>query len=449
MKKVVTATASAVILAGVFAAPGIVGTYTKNRLDSLIDSLQTPEIQLSWESYKKGWFGAEAVLNTRMTIEVAADAEPVVLNVQSKVSITHGPVILNDGIQLGWAGWNSEIINTEELGASLGLSGQSVYRMDGHVNLLGTIKFSESIPALAFSNHEFKVEFNGYQSQGSLDGNHLDYRGRVESLTAEHIDIPVPASLTGLTVSVNGALPEGNELLPGDYSMTVDDLKIGDLFVADGLEIFASTELNEQASAADLTIRYSANRLQTPQTLLTDTELELSINNYSIAFNRAYTKALEELFYKHGDMALVGLEAPAIFEQHLDKLLASKPEIEVTKATFTLPEGTFSSRVNLKLANYDVSDVQLNSPVFLLENLNIDAYAEADKMLAEKMAAQVATGQMVDTVPEAIAQNMGDLMIEMLTAEKMIILQNDKYTANLSMTNGVTTANGQPLPLDL
>ena len=64
--------------------------------------------------------------------------------------------------------------------------------------------------------------------------------------------------------------------------------------------------------------------------------------------------------------------------------MAKKPELHISKATFTLPEGSFNGSLDLKLNNYDVTLPQLQTQLSLRDNLAMRAYASMDERLARK-----------------------------------------------------------------
>ena len=456
MKKALVVT-SALLLTGIFAAPGLVGIQTKTSLDSMIDRFnQSPDFQVSWESYDKSWFGAEGVINTHVSFTPSPGEDPFVFDVQSRVSVKHGPVILGDRLQFAWAAWNSEVINSDELTAALQLGNQSIYSQVGRFSYLGDASFDESAPAFTYTNDDLSVEFGGYQAKGLLKGDQLDYQGRVEQVLINMNDWPVPVEVKGFALSIDSSIPEqeftSGDLLPGEFSVKLDGLYAGTEFLADDLEMAADVSLREGDTLADLTARYSAARIQTKDFQLTNADMEIAILNYSAAFNKAYTEVLQTSIMNAKTQEQAGALLTDFMSKNVDKLLSTKPELQISKIAFTLPEGTFNSRVNIKLADYQIDANQLSNPAFWQSNLNVDAYADADKMLANKLATLAAVSSMGDTgqsrsSKERMGAEQAEMMLGILTQSGMLAEKDGRLVAEMSVQNGEATVNGQPIPL--
>ena len=460
MKKAVAAV-SALVVAGVCVAPGIVGGVVKNRLDNLLANLsQTPEVESSWVSYDKGWFGAEGVINTRITLTDVPGEEPFTFDIQSNVSINHGPVILGNGVQFAWASWQSDVETTEAIKSALSFDGESIYNQSGRINFLGHIELKETAPAFTYEDETSKVVFSGYQAEGEVKGNNIQYQGAVEKVTVTASAVPVPVEFNKLAVVLDGELPDqgfqSGKLYPGEFSMTAGGIYAGQLFLADDLAVAVDLVLNENASTADITTRYSASRIQTTDMMLTNAGLDLTLANYSEAFSKAYMEQVQEQLLAADSEELAQQLMMDFLQNNVGTLLETKPELDISSVRFTLPEGTFSSRFGLKLADYNASIEQLSDPLFWRSNLIVDAYADADKQLANKLATWAAIDSINSNENFAgysrsekadLGKQQAEMMLNMLTAGGMLAVKDDKLVAELSMKNGETIVNGKAMPL--
>ena len=154
MKKIVL-TASTVVLAALLGAPGWVGSLAKDRLDDALAKMSTGNISVAWKSYEQGWFRSEGTLRAVVNIPPGPDGPAVRFPIQYRVALNHGPVIFANGLQFGWASWNSTMTSVSELTASLGAplapEDQPTVVQKGLINLIGNINFSDQISAFSAS----------------------------------------------------------------------------------------------------------------------------------------------------------------------------------------------------------------------------------------------------------------------------------------------------------
>ncbi|CAM3414388.1 YdgA family protein [Parendozoicomonas haliclonae] len=446
MKKVVLAS-SVIVLAGVLGTPGLVGSLAKDRFDETFAKLSTPDIRIEWESYEKSWFSSKGVVNTHINLPLDPTKPPLKLDLKYQVTMNHGPVILGDGLQFGWASWNSDMTNAGELMADWPVEEMPAITQTGLINLLGDIHFQDTVSAFVLKDDEDRANIGAFTGTGMLSGENFAYEGGVEEIKVMAKKAGQDLILKKLAVTMNGIMPSDytyGDMMPGHFGFTVDGLYAGDEYLFDKLGVFADVTLNEQKDAGDITVTYSADRVQTPELMLTHAKVEASLRNYSVEFNRAYTLALQEYMRDGGDLAKAEEQMLMVLTESFDKLMAGKPELDIANITFTLPEGTFASSANLKLDNYDITLQQLMDQHFLRSNMNFSASASADELLAKKLALiaveSQAQGQPVDEMQV-------EMMLGMMTATGMVTLKDNKYVSEISMKNGSAVVNGQPVPL--
>ena len=459
MKKTFIA-ASSLVVAGVLAAPGIVGGQVKSRLDHLVTQLnQAPEIEISWESYNKNWFGADGVLNTRFTIPLEPGMEPLVLDIQSDISVNHGPVILKDGLKVAWASWEGHVDAPDALKQAINQDMTAIYEQSGQINLIGNITMKEHIPAFVFEDDVAKVDFSGYEAEGVIRGENLEYQGDVSKVVASFDGFPDNVEVHKLGVELDTKLPTTDfrygALYPGKFVLRAGGIYAGKELLMDDFMTTVDLDLKDNDTLANITTSYFASRVQTKDIMVTNAGFDITLLNYSTAFNQAYTEHMQSLVSQSAPDQIAELSVD-FMQKNIGALMASKPELNVDSIRFTLPEGSFNSRMNMKLADYSVDLEQLSSPLFWRSNVVIDAYADADKQLANKLATLAAMSRLESDesfsgVSTAQKQEMGqqqaDMMLGMLTAGGMLTLKDDKFVAELAMKNGETVVNGKAIPL--
>ena len=459
MKKALIATSS-LLLAGVFLAPGIVGIKAKERMDTLIEQLNSvPNYHATWESYDRGWFSAEGVMNLEMEIPIEPGQSPVQLAFQAQMDVDHGPVIINNGLQLAWASWSSAVSTPEAWEQWINLGERPLFTQTGHVSLTGDYVMQDDMPGFTLTTEEGTVKVSGFQGSGTIHSEQLVYQGSLPEITFESPLLPEPLTLSALGITMDTVLPEQGlalgALLPGDFSMTLASAAMGNTFLMDNLTISSGVTLNDDDTLADIAVRYAVERVEAPELKLFDAGMDITLANYSTEFNRKYTDLMQgPLLDSESEQEAQALLLDFV-EHNLESLLAGKPELNIENVRFSLPEGSFSSHMNVKLADYNIEPDSLANPLFLQNNLVMDAYADADKQLALKLASVAATTTL-DSDPstrginavekQAMIQQQAEMMVGMLTAGGMLVPKEDKLTAELTVENGQTTINGRPMP---
>lgn len=455
MKKTLIA-ASSLIVAGVLIAPGIVGGQVKSRLDNFIVQLnQVPEIEISWESYNKSWFGADGVLNTRFTMPLEPGIEPLVVDIQSDITVNHGPVILKDGLKLAWASWKGHVDAPESLKQAINQDIASIFEQDGQINLLGNISMKEYVPAFVFEDDVVKVDFSGYESESVIRGDHLEYQGGTNKIIASFDGYPEDIEVHQFGLALDSKLPAAEfqygALYPGKFILKAGGIYAGQELLMDDFTTTVDLALKENDTLADITTSYSASRVQTQDIMLTNAGFDMTLLNYSTAFNQAYTEHMQALVSQSAPDQIAQSSVDFI-QQNFGTFMASKPELNIGSIRFTLPEGSFNSRMSVKLDDYNVTLPQMASSLFWRSNVVVDAYADADKQLATKLATMAAEDRLdsagVSTAQkEQMVQQQADMMLGALTAGGILILNGDKFVSELAMKNGETLVNGKAIPL--
>ncbi len=466
MKKAAIAVSALLAVgAGATIAPGYVGDKAKSDLDTLITELnESPQVDITWDSYTKDWWSSEGVLNIRTDIATDPGQAPMIVEFKTHITAQHGPVILHDGLKVAWTSWQSTIETPAEWDQTLNLQGQPITEQTGQVNLLGSISYQEVIPPMEYTSPSGSehIVFDGFQGSGEYSGKQFTYQGQSKNLTLTSAAERNPVVISDLKLDIDAELTRSlteiaaGSLYSGQFRMKAGNVSAGEKFQASGLGVALSSVMKDNDTLADVTLSYSADLIMAEGTQLTDANIDISLINYSDAFNQAYTKVLQDAFEKSDDFAQADQLMLQALKDNVPALVAAKPELRFDNVQFTLPEGTFKSEATVKLSTDTASFAQMNSPLFWRNNLVLDVYADADKALATKLATTAANSQL-DSDPQTASMSVAEreqmstiqanMMLGMFQGQGFLVEKDDKLSFKLNVADGQPLVNGKSMPL--
>lgn len=167
------------LVVGVIAAPKIVGYKISSSVNEVVDTInQTPGYSATVTTMDSGWF------TTTANIEVTVDASKLatILDVkngnpslQIVLDASHGPFLGGESAGLGWAVWSVDVAGDSLREIADWEQGTSLYHMEGSAGLLGSVNYSQIIPAFTVETaiDDTTVNFSGHQ--GAYSGSDMAY----------------------------------------------------------------------------------------------------------------------------------------------------------------------------------------------------------------------------------------------------------------------------------
>lgn len=464
MKKILS---GIVIIGGIALALPYYGGYKAEKtLRQIAESNSTPEYELTWESYERGWFKSEAKLNLHYNENELLE-EP--LDIPINVSLKHGPLLFSEIASIGWVQYEANIdesIIPAELDEVIQREDdQDLFEGHGYMNLGGDLIFEETIAAFSVESEEFSLSSMGASAKGTLAANQkLDLIIVIAPITIDGISATgenIIVTTDTMTVSV---LSDYSKIIAKGLVPTQSIIEVKDIFVESEevsltLEGFRSdTELFFTESNTLLQIN-STNSVKKVSYQggeeLSDITLNLSYDNIPVTLYSAYIDALTTNSTVNPDEILN--------EDIIESAFTHKAGFSISEASVNYG----GAPINLNLKTYlkksdDFSAAALlQAPPLLISSIVLNAEINADKSVVQKLlrkqietavTAQLALNGTEDTISEDELEAIIDQTIQQSLQTSLAFgyftEQANNYKATISFEDGVFKLNDNELPLD-
>lgn len=471
MKKLIPIAVVILVVAAIAAPPligGVMESTVRTRIERMDDN---PMFAMRIVEYDRSWFSSQAeiemALDERYFDLLAAtgdinDAQmTAMMNEQSihiPVSLTHGPVIVSDGLYFGLARLYAVLDNRDQLAAmamqELGLDYLAELR--GQVSYLGRFSFLGNVPPIDYYDESGQLQFSGLNIEGSAHRGNLQLDGGFNSLAMDADGTAATIEnlfLTSDSDQINQALWIG-EFDSGIESLVIVDTYggAGDALRFSGLRANGSTDLDATGELLEATATYIAETVHIPELdmELTDTEVTVSIENISAQAMTDYYENMFNIDPQNPDAAIVAMQDLS------GRILENNPGISVDPIRFTLDGESLTAAISARIVNADQGNADFTNPFALLSMLEASADLSASKPLFLRLASLGAAGQMGSIRPgdlppgetvESMAEAQAQLMIANFLAPGYLVDDGENYTTDIDYANGEVRINGNPLPL--
>jgi hypothetical protein len=472
MKKIILSSAVVLTLLGVI-APKIITYKTAEQLTSVVSGINgIPGYSASLSDMQTGWFSTHGKIAVELAPEVlmnligeasSFDLDTVKFDIDFT---TNSGLVNNSGlnlidIKLEVAGEALREYFTWEQDAPL-------YYFDGKIGLFGGVSYQEKI-----SNFEFHapksgvgISLTGYSGQGEIVGDQFvhhselsnisyygaDFNGETINLVA---DIQLPSNIFALlantslydslfTVSVEALQAEFN-VEGQQYSLSIA-----------GLAAEIMSDLDETTRIVNSGMDYQFKALSINDWQASDFEFNTQFNNFDGNFFDGLnaivsdTTGLDKEMNRHRTVGF--------FEDNLLLLLAPEPELNITKLTGTIPEGSFDLQLNSKIAGVSSLPTQLDNMSFWGSHLIADSRLELDAEVLNLFLKSMMTQQLMNN-PEVMNQGLSkeqiiadveqeiSAILTMLVQQGLITKKDETYFTELTVKDKIAQINGKKIPL--
>lgn len=468
MKKVGTLVV-ALLLVCLLALPPVLGFVGQSQVEQRIEKINANNVlNIEVLDYRRGWFTSQAslavalapsylnqlqALNTLDEPSFVSSVANRTITVQTNV--THGPLALADGVQLGFWHLNAvpdpAAVDNIELQQQLGMT--QLFEFNGRAGFTGRLFFNLDIPAIDYDNGLASFGTADFALAGSYRGDRIVTDASLDSL---YYGLgPIVFSLRGIRSKGDNEFWSQNIAL-GDFSVNVDALTVANAalpteptFEASGIAVVGNVEIdngNLLSGAAD----YSFDSARTPGGIdLTDGLIRVTLDNLDAQAAQDYYAAASNMIDAPLDP---GLTLDTILPI-VQRLLAAEPKLSIAPIRFAVNGEAFDANINL-VSNPGSLPAQpaidLQDPSLWTSVVSVDARLSAAKPLAEMIAQQVVMMQLGAMPPdqlEQMAAAQAGLVLVTLTSQGMIVDEGDNYVASLEFSNGMLMLNGQPMPM--
>ncbi len=481
MKKLI-ATLAVVVLVLILAGPFAAGFKTQQAMDNLVAYLNDqPGYSAQWTGYDRGWFGSRGQLAVALQLPTAdnSDALPVL---PLDFDISHGPVMLRDGLHLGWSAGTIVLGDEVEgwLRDKLSIAGEGPFcQSDFRMSLLGAISFEDhcqvasiqldSEPAVAAGTDDEPgsdstapgdaqtLHLESYRGGGTYDRNgKLTYAGtlpgaRLESAAGGTMEIGeftlrteldlggfyskffVPGQAHFALASISGKTAEGDEVNLTD------------------LQISSVSSFHEENTLSDVEVEMSLASFVGLGENLADARLVLSFNRVRVEFWEKYSDLMQQMAASD-DTASAGFDLLGLV---MSDLVPSGPGVQVKDFGFTTDDGSLNLSAEV---NISPDAAQSADPMGLIRFLQVDVNADVSKALAQTLMEQSTRNEIqtqlfdsgepwTDAELEAQVKDQAAVKLNMLVVQGMLKDDGDDYRIDFNYRDGNATLNGEAMPL--
>jgi uncharacterized protein YdgA (DUF945 family) len=477
MKKPALAAAGAAVVI-LLATPWVVGALAEQRIASDVERLDSEgQLDATLIEYSRGWATSAAIIELELpdgALDPAAlppDAPAGLvmatewLNgpVRLLVSISHGPVLTGDGIQIGIArstvrldpatpGYQALI---DELGIPY------LFELRTTTGFDGRSKFVNDVPAFSLERPDLTVNFSGSTTSGQYDATErrLVGQGDVPALHVTGSDGSFDLERLGFGFDST----RYNEVLRlGFGESTIGHVAIdaqGGRFAVDDVQLRGDLTLDDDGEHATLTMNYGVARISDDAELdVSDVAMTATFRQIDVDALSAYYAGVQNAGLQNDASAPLSLAV----EDAVYDLLASSPQLEFAPFQLNWGGEPFSATLAINVDGANLPPRSNFTALMLATQgvLNADASIELTEPLAYAIAArgiefQLRRGNaqesvfMTDDEIETVAQSQAAIALAGLAAQGLLTRTSGGFRTTAEFAQGRLTINGTPIPFGL
>jgi uncharacterized protein YdgA (DUF945 family) len=455
--------------------PFAIGMVNENAMRRELDNLPPQSIyEASIESFDRGWFSSTVDINISPSRQyfstLLASADPTLAGLANfelpvVVEISHGPILLDDGLRFGTASVRAFIDPESELSTlAVNIVGMPyLFEFRGHAGFGSGFTYEGEIPGADFALPDVSVNWAPVEFSGFISQDTRSFNGKLDSASLQS---PFAgAILESLTVANESTTERPDRVPVGSFALSLGRVTLSDplrgaapIFSAEEAGFGFSSEQSDDGARLSAKAAYSVGALSIGGEFeISEAEIGMAVNDLDAAASFELRQAASAISASgNADQALQRL-TPAI-----DRLLAGAPSIDIDPIEFSTPEGRLSGTAHAAfdpgaLPNGTFAD--LMNPEVAQSALNGEIDVMADKPLAQRIATLVMADQLPQTSPAGqpidpdqlanMAAGQATLMLGMLSAQGIVVDTGDSFRARIEFRDGQLLANGQPLGLGL
>lgn len=445
--------------------PKYIATQVEQNLTTIVENInQQGTYKAEIVKFEDNWFSSYAELRVGMQLPSAVDGELEVKYIPLEFDATHGLVLTKGDSLVGLLHWQisfqgkdlRESLNWEENIPLCSINASHLINGDASYNDQCS-KFTSAKP-----DDGLIATFNGYQGKGTIEDQQYNYSGKSAGFNIESLPINVNSSDFEITMSMKGNPMDAmlgkifdSEVAVDMTQITAIDPETQQQFVADGLLIGTTTKVDNTDNTTDFQITYQVDNVDAAGFIASDFKVAIEAKGFLMEF-------VEKLadFGNRAEMmedAEVQAEVESLIENDLLGALMISPELNVSDFQGTLPQGQFSFSMFNKIVDIEALPEQLEDQAFWLQHVNSNAALDIDKNVLEFVAALYVEKQMQQNpqivesmTPEQISEYAAEqtpAMLDSLTQQGLISLENERYSTTFTLKGGEADINGTPFPI--
>ncbi|RUO75241.1 DUF945 family protein [Idiomarina seosinensis] len=462
IKNIVLSALGIAVVAAVV-TPTFIGKATERDVKSLVEAIDKhPLYGAELKSYQRNWFNSHAVLTFTSelpeTEEIAGDRKITLHSGDVTLDLQHGPVLTRYDAGLGTLSWQLTANDQSLRDALTWDADKPLYQAIGSVGITGRGVFRDEIADVSYQNktQNFTFQISGLQGEGAFSREWSRYQGASGKLVFGIENEPVLLNNVAFETEFKGAMIDAltGGLLENNHLVTVENISSNSNTLAEGLRMMGSTELSEDGETIDVDFEQSIASVAVLSQVAKDLELKLSVDSIDSDFMKAYYQL--GIATDGGDPEYQQEQIAALFEQHLDQLIAAKPKLSITELSGKFPDGDFNGKANVVLDEIDTLPSDGVSAEFWRNHLLGEGAIQVDKSLVESIVGlqlrsvlarqmphmDVESDQFKSKVDQQVTQ-----LISFYLQNGYLVDKNTEYESILEFREGGFLLNGNPIPL--
>jgi uncharacterized protein YdgA (DUF945 family) len=466
MNKIVVAVVALVVIL-LLAVPPALGTLTESRVRERVTAIAgNGLITAELKSFDRGWFRSKAKIEFALTPDYlakigATNGPASILGQRATIAVdfVHGPVVVQNGVHLGWSTMvtrlDPETPGLAQLQQQLGVP--YLFEFRSRTGLAGGVTFDADVPPMDVPAGTAQFKFSG----ATLDGHYAGKRA-VSNTRADAVEFESPGGtfvLRNLRLSTDNEILS-QDLMPGKGEFSIESISAIDplqgstpIFQIDNLKATGGSTLNAAQTLLDITVTYGLDRLHVAENELTGATMGFTFHNLDVATFQHYNTAMREV-------ALSGTppnpqDVIAQLRPDVERALAAGPSLVLDPIRFAFDGEPFEGRAEITIdpAKIPPGGITDFDPAVVLRFVNSKVDVKLSKALARRLVALAAEMQfrgdprMPPEQLKYMAEAQAGLMLVQFVNQGFLVEDGEVYRAALRYVDGALTLNDTPLPL--
>jgi uncharacterized protein YdgA (DUF945 family) len=474
MKKAAIGLVGVLVILGL-GLPPLLGMMTESSFRESLGTMdENPMLDISVESFDRGWFSSEARIAVGLDADyasrIAALDDPNANDLAAAaiadttatfiVDVDHGPFVLHDGFYVGLSRFvatlddDSAVIN--EIRTRFAMP--YLVEIRGRMGLTGAFNFDADVPPVDFADENGQFVFSGLLVEGSYRGSNLTTSGHIDEVSFEFQN--GAGRIRG--IRFDGDNERLNSYIwTGPMEMAVDSVIVTNpllgaepMFNLSRLRVAGDTRADPTGELVSGTLVYAVDSVEANSDfMLRNAELSLKLNNLSVAALETYYDTVLTLDPANPLAALTAMQ------QMGTELLRHDPSIAIAPLHFEYDGEPFTANIEVRTVGGSQAQLNFSNPMMLASLFEVSADATTSKTLATELATMIVTSQLAaafegQELPPGqdiaqIAAQQAEVMLSTFVGQGLVTEVGDGYTTNIEYANGQVTVNGTPLPLGM
>ncbi|WP_157981090.1 DUF945 family protein [Pseudidiomarina insulisalsae] len=455
-----------VAAAALVVAPWWIGQQVETKVTRYVQlfSEGQPTYHAELLSYERSWFGANATISLSMdpALFAAVDDMESDFSMTMELSIQHGPVLTDQGLELGLNSWQL-LATGNDLREQLSWdSERPLYLQQGRVNLLGDAVFIDYIPELQWQSLESEafLTLSAYRGAGTYQNEVLEYAGDFDRFMAVIEENEIVMDQMALVLNAHASMETllQGQLYENTARFTVAAIEVSDpdelLFALNGLQV--TSELMFRDDLMDGVVNYELAEMFAAGERISDMQLKVALRNLDRQVIQRYIEQFNKLYQQ--DPEIVEEEFELLLEQEALALLQAEPEFVIERFNAVFPAGRVHGDALVGIYGVTSLPATTDDPDFWFAHLRGDMFTEIDKSLMDwvleryveysLLAMQPGYSEQAEEQQQTAIAQVKAQMLQGLLQSGFLREVEQTYQSSVSFANGELTVNGQVMPLE-